>query len=79
MFTSRLVNKMWYVWYGSKNTFKNEIPLHTIIQLEVDGAPIELHESLSGLIILNLNSYAGGVDLWGKEIIKPVTKYSKVD
>ncbi len=35
LFTSRVVNKMWYVWYGSKAGFNTDVPLSNLIDLEV--------------------------------------------
>jgi len=65
LFTSRAVNKMWYVYFGSKSTFKADIPLAEFVELEIDGAPTKLPKNLAGIIVLNLSSYAGGADLWG--------------
>ena len=40
-------------------------------QLECDGAPIELPEDIEGILLLNLNSYMGGVDLWASGAADP--------
>ena len=29
-----------------------------------DGEPLELPDDIEGVLILNINSYMGGVDLW---------------
>eukprot|EP01119_Soliformovum_irregulare_P017506 TRINITY_DN5223_c0_g1_i1.p1 TRINITY_DN5223_c0_g1~~TRINITY_DN5223_c0_g1_i1.p1 ORF type:complete len:636 (-),score=169.56 TRINITY_DN5223_c0_g1_i1:47-1954(-) len=65
MFTSRLVNQMWYGYFGVKSTMSSsDLPVNQAIELEVDGVPIKMSTHLFGIIILNLNSYAGGVPLW---------------
>ena len=33
-------------------------------QVECDGRRLELPEDIEGLLLLNINSYMGGVDLW---------------
>jgi diacylglycerol kinase (ATP) len=38
----------------------------SVASLEVNGEPVKLSENICGLIIMNINSYAGGADLWGK-------------
>jgi diacylglycerol kinase (ATP) len=40
--------------------------LSSKLSLQVDDKEIELPKGLEGLIVLNLPSYAGGSDLWGK-------------
>ena len=32
--------------------------------MECDGRRLELPEDIEGLLLLNINSYMGGVDLW---------------
>eukprot|EP00043_Microstomoeca_roanoka_P015699 m.157587 g.157587 ORF g.157587 m.157587 type:complete len:1060 (+) comp16311_c3_seq1:114-3293(+) len=63
---SRLKNKMWYGIMGAKEmaspSCKN---LHRRIKLECDGKVIKLPK-LQGLVILNIPSYMGGVDFWGR-------------
>ncbi|EGD77063.1 hypothetical protein PTSG_07403 [Salpingoeca rosetta] len=63
---SRLKNKMWYGVMGAREmaapSCKN---LHRRIKLECDGKVIKLPK-LQGIVILNINSYMGGVDLWGR-------------
>uniref|UniRef100_A0AAY5EHG0 Diacylglycerol kinase n=1 Tax=Electrophorus electricus TaxID=8005 RepID=A0AAY5EHG0_ELEEL len=63
--SSRTKNMMWYGVLGTKEllqkTYKN---LEQRVQLECDGVPISL-PSLQGLAVLNIPSYAGGINFWG--------------
>lgn len=34
------------------------------MQVVCDGEPLELPDDIEGVLILNINSYMGGVDLW---------------
>ncbi|XP_077042301.1 diacylglycerol kinase kappa isoform X9 [Agelaius phoeniceus] len=62
---SRTKNMMWYGVLGTKEllqrTYKN---LEQRVQLECDGVPISL-PSLQGIAVLNIPSYAGGINFWG--------------
>ncbi|KAM7366493.1 hypothetical protein PAMP_015931 [Pampus punctatissimus] len=62
---SRTKNMMWYGVLGTKElvqkTYKN---LEQRVQLECDGVPMSL-PSLQGLAVLNIPSYAGGINFWG--------------
>uniref|UniRef100_A0A671PIC7 Diacylglycerol kinase n=1 Tax=Sinocyclocheilus anshuiensis TaxID=1608454 RepID=A0A671PIC7_9TELE len=64
-FISRTKNMMWYGVLGTKElvqqTYKN---LEQRVQLECDGVPMSL-PSLQGLAVLNIPSYAGGINFWG--------------
>lgn len=77
LFTSRLVNKMWYVWYGSKTLVDNILPINKLLEVEVgsvmallahhlqvDGITLKIPDNVTSIILLNLNSYAGGAKLW---------------
>ncbi|XP_034424553.1 diacylglycerol kinase eta isoform X1 [Hippoglossus hippoglossus] len=63
--SSRTKNMMWYGVLGTKElvqkTYKN---LEQRVQLECDGVPVPL-PSLQGLAVLNIPSYAGGINFWG--------------
>lgn len=63
--SSRTKNMMWYGVLGTKElvqkTYKN---LEQRVQLECDGVPMLL-PSLQGLAVLNIPSYAGGINFWG--------------
>ncbi|XP_041841053.1 diacylglycerol kinase delta isoform X2 [Melanotaenia boesemani] len=63
--SSRTKNMMWYGVLGTKEllqkTYKN---LEQRVQLECDGVHISL-PSLQGLAVLNIPSYAGGINFWG--------------
>uniref|UniRef100_A0A1A7WYY7 Diacylglycerol kinase n=2 Tax=Iconisemion striatum TaxID=60296 RepID=A0A1A7WYY7_9TELE len=63
--SSRTKNMMWYGVLGTKElvqkTYKN---LEQRVQLECDGVSISL-PSLQGLAVLNIPSYAGGINFWG--------------
>uniref|UniRef100_A0ACB8FJ50 Uncharacterized protein n=1 Tax=Sphaerodactylus townsendi TaxID=933632 RepID=A0ACB8FJ50_9SAUR len=62
---SRTKNMMWYGVLGTKEllqrTYKN---LEQKVQLECDGQYIPL-PSLQGIAVLNIPSYAGGINFWG--------------
>ncbi|XP_067903986.1 diacylglycerol kinase eta isoform X2 [Heterodontus francisci] len=62
---SRTKNMMWYGVLGTKEllqrTYKN---LEQRVHLECDGVSISL-PSLQGLAVLNIGSYAGGINFWG--------------
>uniref|UniRef100_A0AAY4CMW6 Diacylglycerol kinase n=1 Tax=Denticeps clupeoides TaxID=299321 RepID=A0AAY4CMW6_9TELE len=63
--SSRTKNMMWYGVLGTKElvqkTYKN---LEQRVLLECDGVPMSL-PSLQGLAVLNIPSYAGGINFWG--------------
>ncbi|CAJ0937258.1 unnamed protein product [Ranitomeya imitator] len=63
--SSRTRNMMWYGVLGTKEllqkTYKN---LEQRVKLECDGVIISL-PSLQGIAVLNIPSYAGGINFWG--------------
>lgn len=64
-FSSQFVNKLIYAREGAKHMMDrscSDLPWH--VSLEVDGKNIEIPEDAEGVIILNIASYMGGVDLW---------------
>ena len=70
LFTGRLINRMWYGHMGVK-TLLERSPAGTkelakLVRVFADGEPLDLG-SLEALVVLNLQSYAGGKDLWGSD------------
>ncbi|XP_039077104.1 diacylglycerol kinase kappa [Hyaena hyaena] len=64
-YNSRLRNKMWYGLLGSKELLQRSYrKLEERIHLECDGEAISL-PNLQGIVVLNITSYAGGVNFWG--------------
>lgn len=64
-YNSRLKNKIWYGLLGSKELLQRSYrKLEERIHLECDGEPISL-PNLQGIVVLNITSYAGGVNFWG--------------
>ncbi|XP_011351823.2 diacylglycerol kinase eta isoform X1 [Ooceraea biroi] len=65
-FRSRAKNYMWYGVLGSKEwlqkSYKN---LEQRVQLECDGQRIPL-PSLQGIVVLNIPSFMGGTNFWGR-------------
>ncbi|KAL9678262.1 hypothetical protein QQ045_016104 [Rhodiola kirilowii] len=64
-FSSQFVNKLRYAKEGAKDIMDRacaDLPWH--VWLEVDGKDIEIPKDAEGLIVLNIGSYMGGVDLW---------------
>ncbi|XP_051034472.1 diacylglycerol kinase kappa [Phodopus roborovskii] len=64
-YNSRLKNKIWYGLLGSKELLQRSYrKLEERIHLECDGQVISL-PNLQGIVVLNITSYAGGVNFWG--------------
>ncbi|KAK0604402.1 hypothetical protein LWI29_015342 [Acer saccharum] len=64
-FSSRFVNKLRYAREGARDIMDRtcaDLPWH--VWLEVDGKDIQIPKDSEGLIVLNIGSYMGGVDLW---------------
>jgi diacylglycerol kinase (ATP) len=65
LFFSRLVNKAWYGVFGAEDIIKaTSINLPHDITLLADGVEVPLPADSQGIILLNIDSYAGGVSLW---------------
>ncbi|WVZ89003.1 hypothetical protein U9M48_035467 [Paspalum notatum var. saurae] len=67
-FCSQFVNKLIYAREGAKDMMDrscSDLPWH--VSLEVDGKNIEIPEDAEGVIVMNIPSYMGGVDLWQNE------------
>ena len=69
MFFSRAINKLWYGLYGAEDALKascSDLPQQIV--LEADGMKIPIPKDCRGLIILNIDSYLGGVPLWSRAV-----------
>ncbi|KAI4310836.1 hypothetical protein MLD38_035787 [Melastoma candidum] len=67
-FHNRFVNKLRYAKEGAKDIMDRtcaDLPWN--VWLEVDSKDIHIPKGTEGLIILNIGSYMGGVDLWQNE------------
>eukprot|EP01119_Soliformovum_irregulare_P006672 TRINITY_DN1891_c0_g1_i3.p1 TRINITY_DN1891_c0_g1~~TRINITY_DN1891_c0_g1_i3.p1 ORF type:complete len:565 (-),score=169.01 TRINITY_DN1891_c0_g1_i3:35-1729(-) len=65
LFTSQTINKFWYAHYGLMSMFGDSNELADLLDIEVDDKKLTLPMGLGGIMILNLQSYSGGVNLWG--------------
>ncbi|KAF9608424.1 hypothetical protein IFM89_009790 [Coptis chinensis] len=64
-FCSQFVNKLRYAKEGAKDIMDRtcaDLPWQ--VQLEVDGKFVKIPKDAEGVIVLNIGSYMGGVDLW---------------
>jgi len=66
LFKSRVVNKAWYGLLSGKSLCGNPVVRDTV-EIEVDGQRIQVPPSVRGVMILNIPSYMGGTNLWGRE------------
>ncbi|GLJ28059.1 hypothetical protein SUGI_0550970, partial [Cryptomeria japonica] len=67
-FYNQFMNKMLYAKEGAKDIMDRtcaDLPWQ--IRLEVDGVEIEVPEDSEGVLVTNIGSYMGGVDLWQNE------------
>uniref|UniRef100_A0A8C5ZBC2 Diacylglycerol kinase accessory domain-containing protein n=1 Tax=Marmota marmota marmota TaxID=9994 RepID=A0A8C5ZBC2_MARMA len=66
-------NKIWYGLLGSKELLQRSYrKLEERVHLECDGEPISL-PNLQGIVVLNITSYAGGVNFWGSNTATAVS------
>lgn len=67
-FYSQFMNKVLYAREGARSimdrTFE-DFPWQ--VRVEVDGVDIEVPEDAEGILVANIGSYMGGVDLWQNE------------
>ncbi|XP_066444303.1 diacylglycerol kinase epsilon [Eleutherodactylus coqui] len=64
LFSSRLVNKAVYFFYGTKDCLIQECKdLDKKVDLELDGEKISL-PNLEGIVVLNIGYWGGGCRLW---------------
>ncbi|KAM3922294.1 diacylglycerol kinase epsilon [Leptodactylus fuscus] len=64
LFSSRLVNKAVYLFYGTKDCLIQECKdLDKKVELELDGEKISL-PNLEGIVVLNIGYWGGGCRLW---------------
>lgn len=69
MFFSRAINKLWYTLYGAEDAIKascSDLPKQVV--LIADGVEVPIPKDSRGLIILNIDSYLGGVPLWSRGV-----------
>jgi diacylglycerol kinase family enzyme len=67
LFTSRTVNKAWYGLIGAREQVTSSPAgtklLKSLIKVIADGVELDLGDN-QALVVLNVQSYSGGVDLW---------------
>lgn len=67
-FYNQFMNKVLYAREGARNIMDRtfaDFPWQ--IRVEVDGIEIEVPEDAEGVLVANIGSYMGGVDLWQNE------------
>ena len=68
LFFSQLMNKLWYMFVGIwEFILRSQSDLSQVVELVCDGVPVPIPNGTCGLIVLNINSYAGGSRLWNFE------------
>lgn len=67
-FYNQFLNKVLYAKEGAKDIMDRTCAdLSWKIHLKVDGVDIEVPEDSEGILVTNIGSYMGGVDLWQNE------------
>ncbi|GLT25221.1 hypothetical protein SLA2020_003650 [Shorea laevis] len=67
-FYNQFMNKVLYAREGAKSIMgRTFADLFWQVRVEVDGTEIELPEDAEGVLVANIGSYMGGVDLWQNE------------
>eukprot|EP00794_Sanderia_malayensis_P008826 gene8826-9771_t len=79
LFTSRIINKLMYFIYGSKDVLEQECKnLHERLEVELDGRKVDL-TYIEGLLILNIASWCGGCEIWNSCSESTTPNYSFSD
>ncbi|PIN17315.1 Diacylglycerol kinase [Handroanthus impetiginosus] len=67
-FYNQFMNKVLYAREGAKSIMDRTFAdLPWQVRVEVDGVEIEVPEDAEGILVANIGSYMGGVDLWHNE------------
>lgn len=67
-FYSQFMNKVLYAKEGAKNMMDNMFYYFPWeVKLEIDGSNIDIPQDAEGILVANIRSYMGGVDLWKNE------------
>ncbi|KAJ4841429.1 Diacylglycerol kinase [Turnera subulata] len=67
-FYNQFMNKVLYAREGARSIMDRtfaDFPWQ--VRLEVDGVDVEIPEDAEGILLVNIGSYMGGVDLWKNE------------
>jgi len=64
-FRNRTINKIWYFKFGAEAIMDGCKGLPDRIELYIDSERAEIPSSLESVIVLNVSSYSGGVNMWG--------------
>eukprot|EP00898_Chlorokybus_atmophyticus_P002701 jgi/Chlat1/3431/Chrsp23S03754 len=66
-FYNQMVNKFWYAAEGAKDIIDHtcgELP--RLLQMYCDGEHLPIPAGIEGVLVVNIGSYMGGVDLWNR-------------
>ncbi|KAL6178013.1 hypothetical protein ACLB2K_049533 [Fragaria x ananassa] len=67
-FYNQFMNKVLYAREGAKGIMdRTFVDFPWQVRVEVDGVEIEVPEDAEGVLVANIGSYMGGVDLWQNE------------
>jgi diacylglycerol kinase (ATP) len=67
-FYNQFMNKVLYAREGAKSIMdRSFVDFPWQIRVEVDGVEVEVPEDAEGVLVANIGSYMGGVDLWQNE------------
>ena len=65
LFFSQTINKFMYMLVGIFYfLILKQKDLQTLVDMECDGVPVNIPVGTRGIIVMNINSYAGGSKLW---------------
>ena len=65
LFFNKWINKFLYMLMGLYYIlFTKPVDLSTAIEMECDGRPVSIPRGAQGIVLLNINSYAGGTPFW---------------
>jgi len=68
-FMSQVGNKVWYGTLGATDLLARACShLPQSVKLTVDGRPVPVPSDLEGIVVLNIASHMGGVDLWASAL-----------
>ncbi|KAM7475678.1 hypothetical protein LguiB_022921 [Lonicera macranthoides] len=67
-FYNQFMNKVLYAREGAKSIMdRTFVDFPWQVRVEVDGVEVEVPEDAEGVLVANIGSYMGGVDLWQNE------------